>query len=382
MHDQDMPTHCVQIIDSPQPPRKVLFLAPFHAAAGGAKTTVDVFTRHLDSSPNYVLLPVDTFPNSPKHRHKNFPVTWESLGRAATVMRCFLRTIHQADVVLAYTNNYFTFFVIPWLLLIAKLRRKPFFLKPVGGSLDLDLRQLHAGLRFPILRTLKSLNGIIAQTQLLATGLRQLGIENVYYVPGWREPPDVTADVRHFSPNNELKIIFLSQITEAKGVRDLIAALRLIDQTDTVAVSCDFVGPIFSDLEDEFPACLDELPRARYLGTVENTDSHAILAKYDVLVLPTYLKHEGHPGVIVEAIQVGIPVISTNWRAIPELITDGLDGLLVPVNDVASLADAIRSLASNRSRRIEMAESIRGKRHLFAAEIVIPDLLRILDARC
>ena len=62
---------------------------------------------------------------------------------------------------------------------------------------------------------------------------------------------------------------------------------------------------------------------------------------YDVLILPTYHEGEGYPGIILEAFSLGLPVISTNWNSIPEIVKHNENGLLVPIKDVDSLIKAI-----------------------------------------
>ena len=72
---------------------------------------------------------------------------------------------------------------------------------------------------------------------------------------------------------------------------------------------------------------------------------------------------EGIPVVLMEAMAMGVPVVSTTVAGIPELIRSGVDGLLVPASDATALADALdrqqrdpalrRELAASARRRIE-----------------------------
>jgi glycosyltransferase involved in cell wall biosynthesis len=68
------------------------------------------------------------------------------------------------------------------------------------------------------------------------------------------------------------------------------------------------------------------------------------LADYDVLVLPTFWKGEGYPGVIIEAFCAGVPVIATSLDGIKEIVSHGKNGLLVQPKNVAELAGAMRSI--------------------------------------
>ena len=71
------------------------------------------------------------------------------------------------------------------------------------------------------------------------------------------------------------------------------------------------------------------------------------MSEHDALVLPTYFEGEGIPGVIVEALQSGLPVISIKWRSIPGIIQDEKNGLLVEPRDSDSLGHAMGRLASD-----------------------------------
>jgi len=67
------------------------------------------------------------------------------------------------------------------------------------------------------------------------------------------------------------------------------------------------------------------------------------IQKYDVLILPTFYQGEGYPGVIIEAYSLGLPVITTNWKAIPEIVENRKTGLLIEPRSTAALVDAMKS---------------------------------------
>ena len=65
---------------------------------------------------------------------------------------------------------------------------------------------------------------------------------------------------------------------------------------------------------------------------------------------------EGLPGVLMEAMAGGIPCVSTWINGVPELIRDGIDGLLVPAGDVSAFARALARLMSDQDLRMRIAE--------------------------
>ena len=75
----------------------------------------------------------------------------------------------------------------------------------------------------------------------------------------------------------------------------------------------------------------------------------------DLFVLPCVIAENGgrdiSPNALIEAMAMGLPVISTQLSAIPEIVEHGVSGVLVPPNDANALADAMRQLMENEPLR-------------------------------
>ncbi|MBL4710603.1 MAG: glycosyltransferase, partial [Flavobacteriales bacterium] len=65
------------------------------------------------------------------------------------------------------------------------------------------------------------------------------------------------------------------------------------------------------------------------------------MKKYDVLILPTYYEGEGYPGVIIEAYSIGLPVIATQWKSLPEIVEHKKTGFLVEPQNAKDLKRTI-----------------------------------------
>jgi glycosyltransferase involved in cell wall biosynthesis len=89
--------------------------------------------------------------------------------------------------------------------------------------------------------------------------------------------------------------------------------------------------------------------RARFLG--ERHDVPAVLAALDIFVLPS--SSESLPNAILEAMAAGLPVVAPRVGGIPELVTSGETGLLVPPNDDDRLVEALEFLLTRPSLAIE-----------------------------
>jgi glycosyltransferase involved in cell wall biosynthesis len=84
-----------------------------------------------------------------------------------------------------------------------------------------------------------------------------------------------------------------------------------------------------------------------------------------MLVAPSLITasgdRDGIPNVLAEAMACGLPVISTNISGIPELITDRVDGLLIPQKNVGALAEAIAKLLRDADLRQRLGKAAREK---------------------
>jgi glycosyltransferase involved in cell wall biosynthesis len=100
-----------------------------------------------------------------------------------------------------------------------------------------------------------------------------------------------------------------------------------------------------------------ELRRVRFLG--HRPDIAPVLGALDVFVLSSH--HEGLGSSVMDAMYAGLPVAATRVGGIPEMVEDGVDGLLVPARDPAALAGALARLARGTDERKRMGEKAREK---------------------
>jgi len=86
--------------------------------------------------------------------------------------------------------------------------------------------------------------------------------------------------------------------------------------------------------------------RLAYRGVLDNAEVGERLWEYDALVLPTRWPGEGYPAVILEAFAHGLPVITTRWQSIPDIVDDGC-GILVEPEDASQFASMLNRLHRN-----------------------------------
>jgi len=175
-----------------------------------------------------------------------------------------------------------------------------------------------------------------------------------------------------------LRVLFVGQIGERKGVLDLLEAIATLRARGTV-VMLTLVGP------EQLPGELERATRrrdalalddrVRFTGPLTGEALYAEFRAHDVFALPSY--NEGIPAVLYEAGAFGLPVVTTPVGAIPDLVTHDVNGILQAPGDAGALSDAFTRLEADPA----LAERL-GTRLRADVEAFHPDRIagRIADA--
>jgi colanic acid/amylovoran biosynthesis glycosyltransferase len=155
------------------------------------------------------------------------------------------------------------------------------------------------------------------------------------------------------------RLLFVGRLAAAKGLPVLIEALsivrkRFFDVELTIAGD----GPDRQELQS-MAQRLEIGNAIRFLGYQSQAQVRGLLAETDVFAMASFA--EGVPVVLMEAMAAGVPVVATRIAGVPELVDDGISGLLVPPGDVASLALGIERLLQDAALRNRFAVSGRQK---------------------
>lgn len=159
----------------------------------------------------------------------------------------------------------------------------------------------------------------------------------------------------------KIKLVSAGGLKYFKGFPTLIYALSLLRDAG-YDFHCSIVGdgPQRKVLE-KLSSRAGLTDRITLLGSLENPDALLIIAQADVFILASeiYLSgiRDGMPTVCLEAMSLGVPVISTFISGIPELIEDGKSGILIPEKNPKLLAQAIMSLIDDPAFRCELARN-------------------------
>jgi phosphatidyl-myo-inositol alpha-mannosyltransferase len=193
-------------------------------------------------------------------------------------------------------------------------------------------------------RKLNHLNLRIAVSEAAAwTGRRFYG-GHYRIVPNGVELPagGVPAPPRR-EPGDPLRIVFVGQAVERKGLPVLLRAFEAL--RGQVGAELTIVG---STLDEIAPLLVDGAG-VTALGRVDDEARHAALLQADVLAAPS-LGGESFGMVLTEAFAAGRPVVASDIAGYRDVVTDGVDGLLIPRGDATRLAERLRDLALDRER--------------------------------
>jgi glycosyltransferase involved in cell wall biosynthesis len=160
-----------------------------------------------------------------------------------------------------------------------------------------------------------------------------------------------------------LRIACVGRLIPWKGQRYLIEAIPSIKaMIGRVHVNLVGDGPERNALE-ELAKRLSVSDSVTFLGTKESSEIPRILWDHDIFVLPSIIlpsgETEGLGTVLLEAMAAGVPVIGSAVGGIPDIITDGRNGLLVPPGSPEAIARAVARIATDDRLRGRLTQSAR-----------------------
>jgi len=168
-------------------------------------------------------------------------------------------------------------------------------------------------------------------------------------------------DVANYNPeraergSEPFTILCVGRLTPAKGQHILIdACATLRDWGREFRLVIVGAGPDEQSLKASV-AARGLAQQVRFTGALNQDEVRAWYRQSDVFALPSFA--EGIPVVLMEAMASGVPCVTTRITGIPELIRDGIDGLLVTPSDAQELADTLATLMDDSELRRELGEA-------------------------
>jgi glycosyltransferase involved in cell wall biosynthesis len=194
-------------------------------------------------------------------------------------------------------------------------------------------------------------DAIMVNSQWTFDALVQQGLpaDKIHIIPLAYEAKDSSEEPSAvpLKPDSEpLRVLFLGQVNLRKGIPYLIEAAKLL-KTENIQI--DIAGPIA--IADQF--VVKAPPNVRFHGAVTRDRVREFYKRADVFVLPTI--SDGFALTQLEAMAHGLPVITTPNCG--RVVTEGLDGFVIPPRDAAALANCLRTLLEDPERLQAMREA-------------------------
>ena len=245
----------------------------------------------------------------------------------------FTAALPWCNTVMFNFSDHGTVNMFPTLSSLAHKMGKKVVLRKFGGSFDIYLKDVSPEKQQRAINAIKKADLVFFETKAGIAHLKTLigETETVHWFPNVRKNVLRRKDPGQFSR----RLVFMSHVSDEKGVGCLLEAFSHLPED----YSLDFYGAIKEKRYESFDW---EGHGVSYKGEVSSEEVLRKLTEYDLLLLPSF--REGYPGIIIEALSVGMPVVSTQVGGIPEIIDNGRNGILVKPSDVEGLVKAICSI--------------------------------------
>jgi len=143
---------------------------------------------------------------------------------------------------------------------------------------------------------------------------------------------------------NPLKLLYVGRVTQAKGVKYALEAVKYFDKTE---IELHIIGHVQGS-----GTALKKYNNFVLHPAISQGELFSVYCNYDALILPTI--SDGFGLVILEAMAAGIPVIATENSAGPDIVEHGKSGFVIPIRSVAAIVQCIEVLKNQTSEQYEL----------------------------
>ncbi len=292
------------------------------------------------------------------------------VSRLLSIVWIIVSKQKEYDIIIVdtYSSHAFYFaWVTAWL---ARLLRKPFIPVLRGGNLPDRLKQTPR-LTKQVIRYASRVVSVSHYLQQVFSSIRPID-----YIPNFIDIEKFPFKERDSWKSRLLWVRSFHQIYNPELAVKIIAALKI----DHPSILLTMVGPDKDGSRarvEQLAAQLAVSGNVRLLGKLSKTEWAALAVSHDIFINTT--NYDNMPVSVVEAMALGLPVISTKVGGTPFLIEHNVDGILVPVNDVQEFCLAIKQLLNEPAFATQLALRARQKAEEFDEVSVFKKWKEILE---
>lgn len=227
-------------------------------------------------------------------------------------------------------------FIAPVVVFFTRLFRKKMSLRKFAGNFNDYFMKSNNMKRCIIKYVLKHSHINFFETKYLVDYFNVYNA-NTFWFPNVRYKQSLETSKTTF----QKRFLFIGHVKKEKGIYELLEVSNMLDSSYTIDIYGSLVENIvFDDYE------------AVYRGVLHPDEVVDTMQKYDVLLLPSY--REGYPGVIIEALSVGLPIVATKLQGISEMI-DTESSILIEAKNCKELKQAIESFTTSNYNQKSLA---------------------------
>ncbi|MBO3116678.1 glycosyltransferase family 4 protein [Winogradskyella sp. DF17] len=283
--------------------------------------------------------------------------------RLLDMMATVWRRRKKADVVLIDTYSTTNFYYALLVSQLCRVLNLPYIPILHGGQLEYRLKH-HPKKSALIFRYAKKL---VAPSPFLKNVFQSYDYKEVLYIPN-----SIELEIYPFK-DREIECVKLFWVRSFSKIYNPTLAIKVLEVLETKGYSAELtmVGP---ENDGSLQTC-KELAKKKNLevnftGLMTKTQWIALSKNHNIFINTTTI--DNTPVSVIEAMALGLPVVSTNVGGLPYLIKDKFEGLLVTSNDVQAMANAIIQLTKDTDLRRRLITNARTKVEQFDWDAVKP----------
>ncbi len=256
-----------------------------------------------------------------------------------------------------------TVLLLPFIAIISRITCRKYVFRMFAGNLHLFLEKNKLYKKIVFWCVSNSKKTFVETKELI--GYFEKHNLSVQWFPNVRKPVG-------FYKNTDFskRCVFMSHIKEEKGINELIELRKLLPSDYTIDLYGSITDPRYTNFK------FDEVGLA-YKGQVLAEKVPQILINYDILLLPTNWYAEGYPGIIIEALSVGIPCVSTYQGGIPEIIEDGYNGRLYHYGNIGAFKEAVLSF-NNDNYKLYSNHALKSYNDNFNSDLINNKIVNLI----
>lgn len=336
--------------------KKILLLVPAESASGGIKNYFEVLKNNFSLPVIYMLRGARNWP----YRESMY----NELKRAFIDLRLYIKRLKTGDISLVQTSTSLGGFSVVrdgLFIYFAKIKGIKSIVFFRGWDVDFEKRIEKNFLflfRFFFFRT----DCMIVLSSSFKEKLQQWGYTKEIYIESTIIDENLLEDVNVeiIKRNRTLRnidrtfnILFLARVEKPKGIYEAIESFRILQENNRYINISLIIAGSGKELSDVKKFIKEKnISDVVFLGQVAGKEKKQAFLDADTYLFPTY--SEGMPNSVLEAMAFGLPIITRNVGAIPDIIEEGINGFYTSSKEPIVFANFIQKIIEDK----ELSDSI------------------------